>query len=295
MSILTDLQKLLLLCFVGTSMLSIGLRSGITELRAVARARGFITKALLANFLLVPLLGFGLAHMLRLPPETAGALILLACVPGGLNAIHFTSKVEGEATVAETLFALMTIAAVVGSPWVVRLVLPATAGLDFPHGRALAFVVGSILVPMGAGIFFHDRSPALALKLSKILGYVSLVPFVALTILTKSFRKEAVHRIGGPAVGAMLLFIVASMAIGWLLGGPARRTRQILATVTSMRNTVVCLIIAENSPLGVAAMPPLIAFSLLMVAPNTILTIANAIWSRKERARRAGLRLEEKS
>jgi hypothetical protein len=48
-----------------------------------------------------------------------------------------------------------------------------------------------------------------------------------------------------------------------------------------MRNTAVCLIIARGSQLGAAAFTPLIAFSLLMVAPNTLFTLGNIIWGRK--------------
>jgi len=287
MFVLNDLQKLLVLAFLVTSMLSIGLRSGAAELRAMVQARSFLGRALVANFVLVPLLGFALARLLPLPPGTAAALVLLACVPGGLSTIHFTAKVKGEETMAEALFVLMTLAAVLVSPWVVRMAMPAAAGVGFPHGSALAFVVLAILVPVCAGVVVHDRSPARAPKFSRILGYVSLLPFVAFMIATKSFRKEAMQSLGGWALVAMLLFIVASMAIGWLLGGPHARSRQVLATVTSMRNTAVCLLIARDSPLGVAALTPLIAFSLLMVTPNTLFALANALWGRRSRGRGA--------
>jgi predicted Na+-dependent transporter len=228
---------------------------------------------------------------LPLPPETAGAIILLACLPGGLSAIHFTASVKGEETMAAALFVLMGLTAVLISPWVVRFVMPATAELDFPHGRVLGFVAISILAPICTGIVLHDHAPVFAPKLSRVLGFVSLVPFIAFTLVTRAFQKGAMHGLGGPAIAAILLFILASMAIGWLMGGPGLRSRQVLATVTSMRNTVVCLINAKNAPLGDAALTPLIAFSLLMGTPNTVLALANAIWSRKS-ASRAKQRLE---
>lgn len=289
MFVLPNLAKILVFSFLITSMLSIGLRSGIAELRALIGARGFLVRALVANFVLVPLLGFALARMVPLPPETAEALILLACVPGGLSAIHFISHVKGRETMAEALFALMSLAAVVVSPWVLRVALPASAEMNFPHGRTLAFVLIAILAPLCAGLVLHDRSPDLAPKLSKILSWVSLVLFIAFEIVTKNLRHEAIHRLGWPAVGVMVLFIVASMAIGWLLGGPDRRSRQVLAAVTSMRNTAVCLIVVRYSALGDAALTPLIAFSLLMVTPNTLFSIGNAIWNKRAAAHSAAL------
>jgi len=285
MFVLNDLQKLLLFSFLITSMLSIGLRSGVAELRALIKSRGFMVRALVANFVFVPLLGFALARVFPLAPEAAGALMLLACVPGGLSAIHFTAEVKGQETIAEALFVVLSLAAVLVSPWVVRFVIPATAELDFPHGRALTFFAISILVPICAGVVLHDRSRGLAPKLSKALSWASLVLFVAFEIVTHDIRKDALRSIGWPAVAAMVLFVLGSMAIGWLMGGPERRGRQVLASVSSMRNAIVCMIIARYSGVGVSALAPLIAFSLLMVTPNTLFTLANAIWSRKASAR----------
>jgi BASS family bile acid:Na+ symporter len=287
MFVLNGLQPFLVWSFVITAMLSIGLRSGVAELRALIRSRGFLARALVANFVLVPLLAFALARAFPLSPEAAGALMLLACVPGGLSTIHFTAEVEGQETIAEALFICLTLVAVVVSPWVVRLVMPATANLDFPHGRALAFFVISILLPICVGVVLHDRSTRLAPRLSKLLSWASLALFVAFEISTHGLRKEALNGVGWPAVTAMVLFVLASMAVGWLLGGPHRHGRQVLASVTSMRNAVVCLIIARYSALGAAVVTPLIAFSLLMVTPNTLFTILNAVWNRRARARGA--------
>jgi hypothetical protein len=132
-------------------------------------------------------------------------------------------------------------------------------------------------------------------RLAKGLGIVSLVLFIAFMVVTKSYRKEAVASIGGAAVGAMVLFIVASMVIGWFMGGPGRETRQLLATVTSMRNTAVCLAIARNAPSGDVVMAPLIAFSLLMVTPNTLLTVYSAIRNAILARRAAGRAGESKT
>lgn len=290
MFVLDELQRLLVLAFLVTSMLSIGLRSGAAEIRALIGERNFVAKALVANFVLVPLLALALTRLLPLPPGPGAALLLLACVPGGLSAIHFTAKVKGQETMAEALFALMTLAAVLVSPVVVRMALPAVAGVDFPHGRALAFVVLAILVPICAGVVVHDHSPGRAAKISRILGYASLVPFVAFMIDTKTFRKEAIESLGGPVLVAMLLLVAGSMACGWLLGGPHARSRQVLATVTSMRNTAVCLLIARDTPLGAAVWTPLIAFSLLMVTPNTLFALGIALWGRRSRRRGAAAR-----
>lgn len=92
------------------------------------------------------------------------------------------------------------------------------------------------------------KAPGVAAKFSKLMALAAALTFVTFMVLTASVRQEAARGIGGAAVGAMALFFLASMLIGWLSGGPARSTRQIVATATSMRNAALCLLMAESSP-----------------------------------------------
>jgi predicted Na+-dependent transporter len=285
MFMLNGPEKLLVLLFLVTTMLSIGMTTGVAQLRSMLTSRSLLVRMLVANFVAVPLLGYVLARFMPLAPAAAGALVLLACVPGGLSTIQYSSRVKGEAALAGTMLVLLSVLAVLVSPAILRIVLPASVEFTLPYGRILGFIALWLVVPLGVGMFLRAKAGGSAPKLGKVLGIVSLALFIAFMVVTKSFRKEAVASIGSPAVGAMILFIIASMSIGWFMGGPGRDKRQLFATVTSMRNAAVCLAIARNVPSGDAVMTPLIAFSLLMVTPNTLLTlystIRNAIQNRR--------------
>jgi BASS family bile acid:Na+ symporter len=288
MFLLSDSQRLLVFGFLVAAMLSIGLRTGIADLRALLASRSFLIRALVANIVVVPLVGFALARLVPLHPQAAAALVVLACVPGGLAAVKYSSKVKGEEALAGAMIVLLSVLAIFVSPVILRIFLPAGVDLSVPYGRLLGFVALWILVPLVIGVFLNGKMPPRAAAgLARGLGVVSFVLFIAFMVVMKSFRKEATASIGGLAVGTMLLFIVLTMAIGWLMGGPKRGTRRLLATVTSMRNVAVCLAIARNSPGGDAVMTPLVAFSMLMVPPNTLLALYGAIADRRA-ARRAG-------
>jgi predicted Na+-dependent transporter len=294
MFLLTGPQKLLVLSFLVTTMLSIGMTTGVAQLRSLLVSRSLMVRMLIANFVIVPAVGFALARFMPLAPATAGALVLLACVPGGLSSIQYTSKIKGEQTLAGAMLVLLSVLAVLISPLILRIVLPLGAAFALPYGRILGFVAIWLLIPLGVGILLCDKAPGVAPRLSKGLGIVSLVLFIAFMVVMKSYRKEAVASIGSTAVGAMILLIVTSMAIGWVMGGPGRDRRQLLSTVTSMRNTALCLVIARNAPSGDAVMVPLIAFSLLMVTPNTLLTVYSAIRSAIRSRKTAGRDEESK-
>lgn len=71
----------------------------------------------------------------------------------------------------------------------------------------------------------------------------------------------------------MVLLVLGSMVIGWPLGGPRREYRRILATGTSMRNVGLCGVIAIKSFPHTRVDIALVAFSALMVTPNSLLLV----------------------
>jgi BASS family bile acid:Na+ symporter len=286
MFLLNTTEKLLILLFFITTMLSIGMQTRVSDLRFLVASRGFLVRTLLANFLAAPIAGVAIALLLPLQPQVAGALVLLACTPGGLSAIQFTSKVKGHAHLAGATLFLLSLVAVFISPVILRLVLPGKVEIVMPHGRVLLFFVAYLLIPLLAGMFLIDRKPRIAAKLSKLMGLVGVVAFVAFMVVTGAARRVAAGEVGMVAVGAMLLFILVSLAVGWFMGGPTHEFRRILATSTSMRNAALCLAIVESSSPGHAVIVPLIAFSLLMVPPNMLFTVYHAIME-KRRAKRA--------
>jgi BASS family bile acid:Na+ symporter len=286
MFLLSITEKILIMVFLVTSMLSIGMQTRVSDLRSLVATRGFLVRTLLANFLVVPIAGVAVVLLLPLQPHVAGALVLLACTPGGLSAVQFTSKVKGSAPMAGAIMCLLSILALIISPLILQLVLPGNVQMVIPYGRALLFILVYLFIPLLAGMLLLGKAPGAATKLSRLLALAGVVAFVAFMVVTGDARKAATGEIGMAAVGTMLLFIFVSMAVGWFMGGPTRDSRQILATSTSMRNAVLCLAIVESSSPGHAVMVPLIAFSLLMVPTNMLFTVYHTI-RKKRKAKKA--------
>ncbi len=282
MFLLNTTEKMLILVFFVSSMLSIGMQTHVSDLRSLLASRGVLLRTLLANFLVVPIVGVVIALLLPLQPHVAGALVLLACTPGGLSAIQFTSQVKGSAPLAGGILGLLSFLALFISPLILLLVLPGNVQMVIPYGRALLFFLVCMLLPFLAGMLLLGKAPGAVAKLSRLVALAGVVAFVAFMVVTGNVRKAAAGEIGMAAVGAMLLFIFVSMAVGWFMGGPSRDSRQILATSTSMRNAALCLAIVESSSPGHAVMVPLIAFSLLMVPTNMLFTVYNKVREKRK-------------
>ncbi len=275
------LPRILVLLFLITAMLGVGLQTTAGDLRSLVRSKGFLLRSLLANFVAVPIVGIALARTLPFKPEAAAALLLLACTPGGISALQFTTRIKGASLFAGSSAFLLTFVAVFLSPALVALVLPGDITVKIPYGRALLFVVVFLLFPLVAGTLVRSRGERLAEKLSKPCAIISLVLFIVVLVLLMGLRKEATNAVGKEALLYMLIFIIISMAVGWLMGGPAKETRPVLATVTGMRHVGLSILIALNAFPDPAVQAPLLAFSVLMVPPSMLLTAYMLIRSRK--------------
>ena len=283
MFLMDTLPRILTYLFLVTAMLSVGMQTTTRDLRSLLASKRLLFRALLANFVIVPIIGILLTRMLPLKPEAAVAFLLLACTPGGISALQFTTKIKGASLFAGSCAFIMSFLAVFLSPVLLELALPGNISVVVPYGRALLFIVAFLLLPLVLGMVATSRlKEGLSGKLSKLSGLISAVAFVVVIVLIMSQRKEAMNAVGKDALLYMLLFIVLSMVAGWFMGGPARETRHVLASVTGMRNVALCLLIALNTFPDPAVQTSLVAFSALMVPPNMLYTLYWAIRSKRK-------------
>jgi len=274
--LMDTLPRILTFVFLVTAMLSVGMQATAGDLRSLFQSKGWLLRALLANFVVVPIVGIVIARTSSLKPEVLAAFLVLACTPGGINALQFTTKLKGESSLAGSMAFLMCSLAVFLSPVLLKLAVPSEVTVVVPYGRALLYTLVFLLVPLIAGAVVRIRNLRLAEKLTKPCAIVSTVVFFVVLILTMELKKEAMRAVGREAIVWMLLFVVISMAVGWLMGGPARETRPLLATVTGMRNVAICLLIAIETFPNLKVQAPLVALSALMLPPNMLLTAYTA-------------------
>jgi hypothetical protein len=92
-------------------------------------------------------------------------------------------------------------------------------------------------------------------------------------------RREAFNAIrGGGTILAMLLLLLLSMLIGWLIGGPDRESRRVLATSTGMRSVIVVLYVARYCFPGTNVYMIPIVYLSLMVPTNLLFHLAFTGW-----------------
>lgn len=259
--------------FLVSMMLSIALEVTGRQVLDVFRNWSLMGRALLANLVVVPLLGLVLVRLFPMSHDVAAGIVILAAAPGAPFAVQFTSKAKGAiAFAAALLFALTIVALFVTAP-LAGLLLQADTPLRLPVGRVARGVVLYLLLPLLAGFALQRWAPAVAGVLRKPSTLVAAIAFPAVVVLTMGMKSAATRAIGTPAVIALLVLVLGGMVVGWLLGGPETATRRVLATSTGMRNAMVALLVALTSFPDSDVDLAVLAFSALMVPPNLIFTI----------------------
>ena len=254
------------------------------DIRSVLQDRTRITKALIANVLVPPLVTGVLIALLPMSDAVATVMFLLAFAPGGINAVQFSTKAHGQLALAGAMLFLLSILGVILAFLAKNVILPDGGTAALPAGELAFRIIGLVLAPLIAGVLTQAYAPQLAAKAYKPAMLVSTLSFVASVVLSLGVRQDALGAIETPALVAMLLFILILMGTGWILGGPEPEQRQVLAVTTNLRNVGLVYVLVDGCCNGDAHTFVVLAFMALMVPCNLVLTIVCAV-ARKRRNR----------
>ena len=108
--------------FVGVYIFSVTLETTHAEIVAELTDRRQMGLTLLANFVIVPIVGFILVRALDLRPEIRIGIMMLACSPGGLFALQFARISKGNRVFAVALLIVLALLSGLDHAAVARLV-----------------------------------------------------------------------------------------------------------------------------------------------------------------------------
>ena len=273
--------------FVVVYMFSVPLETTSGEIIGTLARRNLMGRALLANVIIIPILGVIIARFFDLPPEIRTGLHLLALTPGGLLALQFARVSKGNRTFAVALLFVFCLLAILITPGLVLLFFPREGAGRLPFVKLIMMLVLLIVMPAVIGRGLQRLIPKHAPRLGLWLGRLSIVIFIIAVATAGRYKLPAIKAMGTNGIAAIVLLIVGSWVVGWLLGGAEIRNRKVLAIASSMRNIGVCLPIASNYFLRTDVVIPIVAFSGIMIPMNMVfaLVTGRALYDKEELAK----------
>ena len=262
-------------------MVATGLGVSFGELAAVSRNWRGVARAAVANYLLVPAVTVGLLLLVEPPdPIFAVGFLIVAVCPGAPFGPGCTRLAKGDVTAAVSLMVILAGSSALVAPMLLHFLLPVASGsemLRVDTGEIVVTLLATQLVPLCIGLGLRHGLPRLATTLQHPANVLSAVLSLALlgTIFVVDFPFFAEIRPRGYA--AMSALLVASLAAGWLMGGPGIEHRKALALTTSLRNVAVGLVIATRDFGGTAAVTAVVTYGIFEIAGSMLLALA---WGR---------------
>jgi BASS family bile acid:Na+ symporter len=209
---------------------------------------------LTGQLVILPVLAFSIAWILKLPPVYFMGHVLVACCPGGSSSNVFSMLAKGDVALSVTLTALSSIITLFTIPIIMEFVTAAVsdmsgASIELPVGKLLAQNIVLLFVPLSAGSMFKHFCPEAAVKVSKVLGKMA---FPALMILAAVFflqyKKEIADNFASLGLSAAMLIILA-MACSSCISRIGRFTDAIRRTIVievGMQNAAQAIAIASS-------------------------------------------------
>ena len=257
----------------------------------VTRQPKAVAMGLVGQIVLLPLIAFGIAWALKLPPIYFMGLVLVACCPGGSSSNVFSMLAKGDVALSVTLTAVSSIVTLFTLPVIMAYVaefVSSTNGCDIhlPIGKLFMQNIVLLFVPLLAGSLFAKLKPVAAKKVAKVLGKLAFPALMTLAaVFFLQYWREIADNFALLGLAGALLIMLAMLCSGGLsrISGSTAAVRRTIIIEVGMQNAAQAIAIASSPFIfnsGEMALPAII-YALLM---NVILLTYVYSIRRKERA-----------
>jgi len=242
MDMLTTLMNLFLLTFVISSMLAMGLSLTSKQIITPLKNGRLVAFALLANFVLIPLLGFGLTKLFQLETGLATGLIIASVVAGAPFLPTLAQTAKGDAPFSIGLMVLLMVTTIIYAPIVIPLAIPGATASAWSIAQPLIF---SMLFPLAIGLFVKARYEETAASLQPTFAQASNISLILMMVLILIVNGKALlGALGTMAFIVAFLFTAIAFLIGYFSGGKDAGSKSVMGLGTAQRNLSAAFAIA---------------------------------------------------
>ncbi|MFP5316259.1 MAG: bile acid:sodium symporter family protein [Actinomycetes bacterium] len=263
---------------LGVIMFGMGLTLTPPDFAVIGKRPIPVVIGVVAQYLVMPLLGLLVASVLGLPAALAAGVILVGCCPGGTasNVVSYLAK--GDVALSVAMTTVSTLLAPVLTPlltlWLAGQYLPVNAG-------SMAWsIVQIVLIPVALGLAARLLLPGLVAKALPVLPWISVVAITLVVMAVVGLSAEAIFSAGL----LVLLAVVLHNGLGYAVGyGAARlfklpvRARRTTSVEVGMQNSGLAAGLARTHMTPEAALPA----AIFSVWHNVSGALLAAYWRRR--------------
>lgn len=241
---------------LGLIMLGMGITLTFDDFKKVAKAPRPIFLGVIGQFLIMPFLGWAVAHLFQLPKEFAVGLILVSCCPGGTasNVVTYIARAS------LPLSLLMTMCSTFAAIFMTPLLTKGLAGQMVPVDGMGLFLstVKVVLLPVITGLLLNQfAGKAIApIKPAAPLASVILIGMICASIV--GGNRDTIIYQGFSLFLAIATLHILAFAFGFGFAKVFRYEEQICRTVSievGMQNSGLGAVLAKEHFAALTAVP----------------------------------------
>ena len=231
--------------FVITSMLAMGMSLTLVEILQPLKNTRLVLLALLANFVLVPLLAYGIIILIPLEQSLQIGLVTLATAAGAPFLPKLVQGARGNLAFGVGLMVLLMVVTIIYIPIVLPLLL---AGVEVNPWDIAQSLIVLMLIPLAIGLLIKSHSPESAAHWQPVMNKVSSLAILILLVVGLGLNASSIlSLIGTGGMLALLIFIFGSLLIGLILGGGDPGVRSVMGLGTAQRNISAAIVVAAQN------------------------------------------------
>ena len=260
-------------------MLGMGLGLTLDDFKRVLVEPKAVIIGLIAQLIMLPVVGFFLASIFPLDPELAVGLMILTACPGGSTSNMVTYLVKGNIALSITLTAISSLITVFTIPLVVNFSMANFMGQEvairLPFVKTVVQIAVITLIPITISMLLHRYMPKFAMTVEKGVKWLSLF-FLGLIIVGLLLKeRDNVASFFLQVGGVTLTLNILTMALGYGLTTWSNldkaSSKSITLEVGIQNGTLAIAIASAPTLLNMPTMAiPAAIYSLTMFATSAI-------------------------
>ncbi len=263
---------------LGVIMLGMGMTLTKDDFGAVFARPRDISIGVLAQYVIMPLLGFLIAEALRLPSDLAAGLVLVGCCPSGTASNVMTYMSEGDLALSVAVTSVTTLLAPLLTPYLTLWL--AGQWVPVPAGPLFMEILKIVILPVIAGITLRALFSRQVERLLTVFPLLSASAIIAIIMAIVAVNASRLLTVGATIFAAVVLHNLAGFGLGYLtaraFGLEPRKVKAITYEV-GMQNSGLAAALALRYFSGMAAIPG----AIFSVWHNVAASALVSLWVRK--------------
>lgn len=170
----------------------------------------------LSQFIIMPLLAFGLAYIFRLDPALTAGVVLVGTCPGGTSSNVITYFSKGDVALSVGMTSVNTLLAPLLTPAITWLLLQTTVRVDV--WSMFYSIITVILVPIGLGFLINKLFSKFTQKIVALLPVISTIGICMIVATVVSHNAEKIYTYGATVLVVVILHNLLGYGCGFGIG-----------------------------------------------------------------------------